>query len=212
MRFLSKPSLVLGTAIVAATFAAASAHAAIDFSVQSATMAGSNNWVANNSCTNGVINGGATIKGCVNGAGSNLIVQGSGNETLLIDSGQGQATITAQDGNFTVLTIDPINFTSDAIGMFIYTAPKSKGTVTFSNASGASSAWAVDSTGANQFIISSLVAGLDFITVTISGTTMTEVKQVRFDPHQNTNVPVPGTLVLMGAGLLALARKKILAA
>jgi hypothetical protein len=139
---------------------------------------------------------GLTLSGCVNSDHS-LLVNATGLENLQVTGG-GQAAISAVDGLFTQLQIDPTNFTASAIVVNINA--NSNGNVTFTDYLGASATVSVSGNGNNFFTLT----GGDLNSITLqasSGMSFSQVEQVRFESSVISAVPEPQEWAMLLGGL-----------
>ena len=179
------------------------AQAALDFTVTASGGGGGNN-MGYNPCTAPILGPSLTIQGCLLNDTTKLI-NATGTENFVANGGQ--ARVEAQDGAFTFAKIDPLNFLASEFIMNINTVQGQSGSVVFSDVSGSSASFAVGN-GSNFFTITGLTA-LDFVSVTATGFSIQDIRQIRVTPGTNTPVPLPGALALMFVGLVGLfgARK-----
>lgn len=162
--------------------------------------------VISNACGAGAIDGPAlTIKGCLNG-NHNQLVSFTAEENIAFNAG-GQAVIEAQDGNgFQTLKIelDGLAFNS----LILNIDADADGLVQFTDGTETSGTFALSSSGSNFFTITG--GTFPYIQFTTYGANVSialddadQVRQVRIGSN-SVNVPVPGLLGLLGAGLLGL--------
>ena len=172
-----------------------------------------------NPCSAEIVGPATTVQGCLNTSHSTL-VNFTSTENLVADGGQ--ATIGAQDGAFDTVTIAlddsslgfaklQFNLIAEADGFANFEAVDQFGTSFFFNNV------ALDAQGENKFTLYSLdnQVAVSFKLVSTVGIQLIDaLNQVRLGPAdvtattatQATAVPEPSTLLLLGSGLLVLAR------
>ncbi|MBL8705154.1 MAG: PEP-CTERM sorting domain-containing protein [Rhodospirillales bacterium] len=162
--------------------------------------------VISNACGAGAIDGPAlTIKGCLNSNHNQLVIF-TAEENIAFNAG-GQAVIESQDGNgFQTLKIelDGLSFNS----LILNIDADADGLVQFTDGTNTSSTFALSNTGNNFFTITG--GTFPYIQFTTYGANVSialddadQVRQVRIGSAA-LNVPVPGVLGLLGAGLIGL--------
>lgn len=178
--------------------------------------------VVNNSCSGGVDGPAATITGCLQNQNSALVdFYSSTGENLVFGNGGGQATVEPQDGATSNITIDPKNFLLGEIIVNIHRV--SSAWVKFCDDGGCwGTLFQLTSNGSNFFDIafSPSASFVSFTTYSnangtgspvalIEDTQQWRVAQGEGAPPCTTNcglteVPEPGSMALMGAGLFGL--------
>jgi hypothetical protein len=120
----------------------------------------------------------------------------------LISANGGQATVLNTDGGFSLLTIA---LASGDIGTLILNIDVLNSavnpTVTFADQTGGTGAFALDANGENFFRITGSPSA--FVTLNTTTDIVVNVQQVRIGVAQG-QVPLPGTIALLGAGLAGL--------
>jgi hypothetical protein len=161
---------------------------------------------------------GTTVQGLTNQTAA--LIDVTGQELLIADGGQ--ASISATDGAFTWLTITP-NSDATLFGEFeanlaVYRTsgptPTGTVTVTVTNNFGAIETNSYDvGAGQNYFSLLALDPQLIQSILITSTVPLAQIEQIRLGelqqapPETPAAVPEPGSLVLFGAGLIALGRQ-----
>jgi hypothetical protein len=161
-------------------------------------------------CTGNILGPATTIQGCLNDA-RDVLVNFTSDEALKFGAG-GQARIEANVGTFDNLTISLSGPVATFTSLILNIDTNANGFVTFTGVpGGASGSLALSASGANFFTITPEPGGDAFISVSFTTTTgvtgieiVSDVAQVRIG-GPGIAVPEPGSLALLGAGLLGLA-------
>ena len=190
-----KLNALLSGAVLAATFTTASA-----LSVVSGNVPQDDSNLVRNPCGLATPATGLSVQGCLNDDNS-AIVNLSSDESITINGGQ--AFITADDGALSRLTIDN-SFST----LILNIDTVEDGFVTFSDALGTSSAFALDASGENFFTLTGIVGStVTFVTSLTEGGAeadiVDQVRQIRLGGVA-APIPEPETYALMMAGLAAL--------
>jgi hypothetical protein len=149
------------------------------------------------------------IQGCLN-TNSAFFINFTSNEFIQYDGG-GQAQIVATDGSFTFLDISLAAVDWTFAKLVLNIDAEDNGFVNFTGVPGGTSGtFNLDKNGQNYFTIT----GADFSSVSfttnvgVTNVGVSDVKQVRIGgivdqtPPITSDVPTPGTLGLLGVGLL----------
>jgi hypothetical protein len=166
--------------------------------------------IINNGCTHEV-DSGAVLTGCLN-SNHDSDVHFSSNELLQFGSGGGQATVNAQDGLMSTITIDPVSFTLNELILNIDAS--ANGFAQFcDNMSCFGTLFAISGNGSNFFDIT-FSPTADFLQVntfsnssgTVSAQLIADTSQWRVGVSETTQVPEPASIFLFGpVALLGLA-------
>lgn len=171
--------------------------------------------VLSNKCNGNVTGPATTVQGCLN-SDYDFFVDFTSNKNLFITGGQ--ATLTAEEGNFSQLMISlaQTGYTFSRLQLNINASQN--GLVTFmGNPGGESDSFGLSGNGQNRFTISgenfnwvsfNTSVGIDSIDLLAE-----DLKQVRIGGvnSPSVEVPEPGSMFLLGLGLLALgaARRRV---
>jgi hypothetical protein len=179
--------------------------------------------ISNNSCTDGVVDSGIELRGCLNSNKSiGVLVQSDGVEVLQFDAG-GQARVEAADGAFDfarilfapeenlgflelILNIDTSANSSIQFTVSLFSGPDQVFNLAAPPGPGPSGA------GSNFYTIKAEINELIKSVALLTPTeVVTKVEQVRIEfaapgggPGPGTDVPAPATLALLGAALAGL--------
>jgi hypothetical protein len=201
---LKKTIFMIATVVAILTSAALTANADIVIAT------GNNPQIDENVLLNTGISGNP-IFGTTNQTG--LSVRFSSNENITAPA-NGQARIEAVDGTLTQLTIDipGATFTSLILNIDAATVGTVSFTVTEDNGQITQGSFALGDSGQNFFTITAIngqrISSVSFTTtVAMTITNVDDVAQIRIGgatPTQS-NVPEPGTMLLLGTGIMGLA-------
>ena len=193
----------------AALFCGLVGHAQADLILTAGNIPGNTDNVVFNPCDNEVLGPALTVSGCLN-TGHATVVNITGTENLVANGGQ--ATVEAETGTFDAFTInfaDPtlgftrliLNPNADVDGFANFRAVDQFGTVfNFNNVP-------LDGQGQNFFTLSSTngQVAVSFSLISTVTSQIEDLDQVRLAAANINIVPEPGSLALLGIGLLGLA-------